>query len=126
MRDLGALGEPDWLVVAYFAAFCCVASGITLLPAGWHALPSQAWIALLAIGVTGALGQLTMTRAYTQGHPLLAACLMYTTVVFSALLEWWLWRNELDLWAWGGILLVVISGILSVQASATEAPETQR
>jgi S-adenosylmethionine uptake transporter len=75
--------------------------------AGWHTL----W--LLPMGLLASLGQLCMTRAYSQGATLLVANLQYSGIIYAALFGW-LWFDETIPWlAWTGMAVIVASGVAS-------------
>jgi S-adenosylmethionine uptake transporter len=82
---LGRVGEPEARTVLYFSVGAAVAGAIGMLFMGTSAWvwPQALW--LLPIGVLAALGQLCMTRAYSQGATLVVANLQYSGIVFAAL-----------------------------------------
>ena len=77
---------------------------------------------LLGIGITGTLGQLTMTRAYGQGKAMVSAALSYSGIVFSSLLGIAVWGDVLPWLSWAGIALIVGAGIIAVQFSPAAKP----
>lgn len=56
-----------------------------------------------------------MTPAYRKGNPLLASNLSYLTVVLASLFGILLWHEHLAPRSWTGIVLLVLSGMLSAQ-----------
>jgi S-adenosylmethionine uptake transporter len=118
VRDLGRLGEPEYRVVFYFSATCVVAGLLTaLLSPGttgaptWHAHSGKGIALLLTIGVTAAVAQIAMTRAYHLGKTLVTANLQYTGIIFSTMWGILIWNDTLSWPAWTGILVVLGSGI---------------
>jgi len=111
VASLGRLGEPETRTVFYFSLGATLAGGVGMLITGVHAWtwPAAAW--LLPIGVLAALGQLTMTRAYTRGIPMMAANLQYSGIVFASLYGLLLFHAQIPLIGWVGMTLIVISGI---------------
>ena len=73
----------------------------------------QAYAALVGIGLSGLFGQLAMTRAFGLGSALLSAVLQYSTIIFAAGLGMLLWSDIPDAIAWGGMVLIIVSGLLS-------------
>lgn len=114
IAQLGRMGEPDWRTVFYFSLTCTVLSGLWMLLHSRHALTWQDLMLLLALGACATLAQLAMTRAYRKGNPLIASSLSYTTVVLASLLGIVFWDEQLSLWSWIGIALIVLSGVVSV------------
>lgn len=124
VRNLGRLGEPEWRIVFYFALVSTLGGAVWMASAGF-AVPGAADLPLLlAMGATGTLGQLAMTRAYRVGNTLAVGALAYSTVGFAALYGVLIFGDQLPLEAWLGMLLIVIAGIVGVWASRTvAAPE---
>jgi len=126
ITQLGRMGEPNWRTVFYFSLTCTVLSGGWMLlhdfrPLHWDDLPL-----LLALGTSATLAQLAMTRAYSNGNPLVAGSLSYTTVVLASLVGILFWDEQLSPVSWLGIGLIIISGVVSVQRTAEvrEPPPT--
>ena len=71
--------------------------------------PQALW--LLPIGVLAALGQLCMTRAYSQGATLVVANLQYSGIVFAALFGVVLFGDRIPAIGWAGMALIIASGI---------------
>jgi S-adenosylmethionine uptake transporter len=108
---LGRLGEPETRTVFYFSLGATVTGGMCLLFTGVHdwTWPEALW--LLPIGILAALGQLCMTRAYTNGATLLVANLQYSGIVFSALFGLFLFDDDIATLGWLGIGLIIVCGI---------------
>ncbi len=113
VKQLGNLGETEWLVVFYFTLISTLITGVglmfmTLNPVTWPGL----WL-LLGIGVTATLAQLAMTRAYHKGVKLVVTSLGYSTVLFASLWGILLWNELLSPIAWLGMGLIILGGSLS-------------
>jgi S-adenosylmethionine uptake transporter len=117
VRKLGQMGEPEYRVVFYFSlTTALVGLGGTVLGDGpqgavfqSHTLYSGAL--LLAIGATGLLAQMAMTRAYRVGKVLVVANLQYTGIVFSSLWGLALWNDTFTWYVWLGIGVILASGV---------------
>lgn len=110
---LGRLGEPESRTVFYFSLGTTVVGAVAILFTGASAWtwPNALW--LLPIGVLAALGQLSMTMAYTKGSTLVVANLQYSGIVFAALYGLFLFGDQIPLMGWAGMLLIILSGIAS-------------
>lgn len=120
---LGKLGEPESRTVFYFAVGSAVAGGLAMFFTGvspW--VWKDAWW-LLALGVLASLGQLCMTRAYSQGATLVVANLQYSGIVFGALYSLLLFGEHLPLAGWAGMGLIVASGIGATVLRSRAAPD---
>ncbi len=105
------MGEPEARTVLYFSVGATVAGAVGMLFMGaspW-VWPQALW--LLPIGVLAALGQLCMTRAYSQGATLVVANLQYSGIVFAALFGLLLFGDQIPLIGWAGMALIIASGI---------------
>ena len=114
LRSLGRAGEAEWRTVLIFSAIVVASSLVGLLMVPWGASDWVGWSALLAIGASGLVGQLAMTRAFGQGSALLNAALQYTTIIFAALIGLGFWNESLDAIAVAGIVCVISAGLLSM------------
>lgn len=120
VRHLGELGEPEYRVVFYFcltgtigAAAVCVLNAY--LPGSdgviWHAHDLKGFGLLMVIGVTAAVGQMAMTRAYHVGRTLVVANLQYSGIVFSTIWGMLIWSDALGWSGWAGIAIIIASGV---------------
>ncbi|MBS0450318.1 MAG: DMT family transporter [Proteobacteria bacterium] len=126
---LSRIGEPETRTVFYFALGSMVAGGVATLMTGispwdWR---HSAW--LIPVGVLAALGQLCMTRAYatakTPAATLMVANLQYSGIVFAAIYSLIIFNDHLDAMGWGGMALIVASGIAATvlrQRAVPRAP----
>jgi drug/metabolite transporter (DMT)-like permease len=117
VKQLGMSGEPDWRTVFYFTLVCSIASGCLMLntqitPLQWQDLPL-----LLGLGVSATISQLALTRAYRTGRTLTVASLAYSTIVFATLIGVFWWGEHLSWVEYLGILLIMLSGIVSSRTS---------
>ncbi len=120
---LSQLGEPALRTVFYFALGSALAGGAGmaftgLSPWDWgHAL----W--LLPMAALASLGQLCMTRAYSQGATLVVANLQYSGIVFGALFGVLLFGDRISLIGWAGMALIVASGIAATALRERTIPQ---
>jgi drug/metabolite transporter (DMT)-like permease len=124
VRTLGRLGEPDWRVVFWFgvvASVLCAAwqlASSTFHPVRWD----NAWI-LVAMGACGTAAQLAMTRAYRTGNTLVVGAFSYSTIVFATAATIVLWDDRLTAMEWGGMAVIVASGIVAMRVEKKEQVE---
>ncbi|MEY4363803.1 MAG: hypothetical protein RLZZ24_1155 [Pseudomonadota bacterium] len=119
---LGRVGEPDTRIVFYFAVGGMVAGlfGMALTgvsPWDWN---EAVW--LLPVGVFASLGQLCLTRAFSQGATLVVANLQYSGIVFAALYGVWLFDEDLPFIGWAGMALIIASGMVATLLRTKAAP----
>ena len=87
-----------------------------------HPLNSVHALWLLPIGILAALGQLSMTRAYTRGATMVVANLQYSGIVFAALFGLFLFGDQIPLIGWLGMGLIIVSGITATALRARAMP----
>lgn len=124
VRTLGRLGEPDWRVVFWFGAIA------TVVCAGWqgatstfHAITAANWWMLAGVGVCGTAAQLAMTRAYRTGNTPVVGALSYSAIVFATAFTYIIWNDRLEVLEWGGIAVIIASGILAMRVEKKEQVE---
>jgi drug/metabolite transporter (DMT)-like permease len=129
---LSRIGEPELRTVFYFAVGSAVAGAFATTATGFSGGGSWTWphaLWLLPIGLLAALGQLCMTRAYatakTQAGTLVVANLQYSGIVFAAFYSVVLFDDRIDAAGWGGMALIIASGIAATvlrQRAVPKAP----
>ena len=113
VKALAEVGEPEERTVFWFAIGTVVAGILAVAIDGWSAWAGWHTLLLLPIGLLASLGQLCMTRAYSQGATLLVANLQYSGIIYAALFGW-LWFGETIPWlGWVGMAIIVASGVIS-------------
>jgi S-adenosylmethionine uptake transporter len=124
---LGKIGEPEARTVFYFAVGSAAAGGLGMVLTGmtpWHSVTWQAASCLIPIGILASLGQWCMTRAYSRGSTLLVANLQYSGIVFAAFYSLVLFGDHISLLGWGGMALIVVSGLAATVLRTRTLPDT--
>lgn len=118
VRKLGRMGEPEYRVVFYFSATGAVAGLLGVLAGPtladgvqWHPHSTKGALLLVTIGITAAVAQMAMTRAYRLGKALFTANLQYTGIVFSSIWGILIWNDVLGWSGWLGIAVILASGL---------------
>ena len=122
VMTLGKLGEPESRTVFYFALGSAVAGGLGMLAADVSSLNSAEALWLLPMGLLASLGQLCMTRAYSQGATLVVANLQYTGIVFGVIYSVLLFGEHIPPAGWAGMALIVASGIAATALRSRADP----
>lgn len=125
VKQLGNVNEPDWRTVFYFTLISSIGAGVWMLlehftPLIWQDLPL-----LLGLGISATIAQLAMTRAYRTGNTLTVASLAYVTVVLASLFGVLLWQEHLSRSEWLAIGLIILSGIISINATNNSTQTTK-
>jgi S-adenosylmethionine uptake transporter len=108
---LARTGEPDARTVFYFSLGAAFTGLLGM--AIWGASP-WTWdgaIWLLPIGLLAMGGQLCMTRSYASGATLVVANLQYFGIAFAGLYGLLVFGDNLSIYGWLGMGLIVGSGV---------------
>jgi drug/metabolite transporter (DMT)-like permease len=125
VKQLGSVNEPDWRTVFYFTLVSSIGAGLWMLLEHFTAVTWQDLPLLLGLGVSATIAQLAMTRAYRTGNTLTVASLAYVTVVLASLFGVLLWQEQLSASEWLAIGLIILSGIISINATNNSAQTTK-
>jgi drug/metabolite transporter (DMT)-like permease len=97
---------------------------IGALPLAWpNWVPIQMahWPILLALAVTGFLGQLALTKAFSIGKASIVAPFEYTALAWGVAIDWALWDTLPDSYTLLGAAIIIGSGIYLVRREAVHA-----
>lgn len=102
--------ETAHMIVFYFSLISTV---ITAIPAfiQWQPIIASDWLALLGLGISAALGQMLMTRAFMLAPPSRIGAWSYTQVVFAFAFGWLLWREPIHPLSLLGAGLIILAGL---------------
>ena len=121
---LAKVGEPETRVVFYFSLGAALAGGVGTAVVGLSHFDWLGALWLLPVGILALLGQICMTKAYASGATLLVANLQYTGIVVASLYSVWIFDDYLPPSSWGGMALIVVSGIAATALRARSLPAT--
>lgn len=82
-----------------------------LAASGWVPIQRSDFLLIAGVGVTGALGQYTITEAFRRGEASLIAPLEYTALAWSLSLDFAVWGVLPDAMTWAGAAMIVASGL---------------
>lgn len=116
LRELGQLGEPAWRTVFYMSLVGTIVSAVLTSFWGWHDVSQEAWFYVLGISTLALIGQMALTEAYAIGRKETISVLSYITVVVASFWSYWYFGEILVGVQYGGIWLIVISGMISALA----------
>lgn len=104
--------ETSNSIVLYFTL---ISSVITAIPAAldWKPVTSDHIPALLGLGLTAAIGQLLMTKAFMLAPVGRIGFWGYTQVVFAFVLGFLIWQEPIHPLSIGGAVCIVFAGLIS-------------
>lgn len=107
-------GEPELRVIFYFSLVGTLVGVLMATTVGFSALDAGTFLCVCAIGLFGSLAQISMTRAYGSGNPVIVSILSYSTIIFSTLLGYLIFDESLSYIAAAGMALIILSGALAI------------
>jgi drug/metabolite transporter (DMT)-like permease len=94
--------------------FMGVGGGLLAWP-GWKPVAMDHAALLLALAVTGFLGQLTINEAFRSGQASAVAPFEYTALAWGVGLDWLIWQTLPGAHTWLGAAIIVGSGLYLVR-----------
>lgn len=109
---LRRLGERDATVTIafWFVAVVCVGSAFAAWPV-WKPVAPGHWPQILAIGVTGACGQVLLTAAFRRASAAVVAPFDYTHMLWAVVYGLAFWGYLPGWRVWAGSAIIVASGL---------------
>ncbi len=105
VRKLGIIGENGKMTVLIFSAFSCVVTAPYLI-FNYNYMTLKQWIFLLLAGVCAAMGQFTITAAYTYAPSREISVYDYSQVVFAAIVGFALFGELPDILSFIGYIII--------------------
>lgn len=94
--------------------FMSLGGGLLAAP-GWVPLSLDHAALLLALAITGFLGQLTINEAFRHGQASAVAPFEYTALAWGVGLDWLVWQTLPEAHTWLGAAIIVGSGLYLVR-----------
>ena len=108
-------------MVVWFLAIMAVGAGALAWPA-WVPMDwaAHGWL-VAGLGLSGALGQVALTRAFQLGQASVIAPLEYTGLIWVIGWDVMLWNVLPDRWTWAGAAIIVASGLYLLHRERVQA-----
>ena len=110
IRRMGAAGESNIAIVAWFGIGSLLLSAVLVIPY-WVMPDWGGLLGMLAIGLITSAAQVLMTEGYRMGETTLVAPFEYGAIVYSTLLGAVLWGEVPDPIGFVGIGVIVAAGL---------------
>jgi drug/metabolite transporter (DMT)-like permease len=115
--------EGTQTTVLWFTLFSILMTGL-LLPWFGQAHDGPTWLLLVAIGLTGGIGQLGLTASLRFAPISTLAPIDYLQLLFAVLFGWLLFGSQPALTTWAGAALIIAS-VLSTFRRKPRVQETE-
>jgi len=105
--------EPTQRILFYYFLF----SSVMILPfavVSWTTVEPVAWIYMIAIGLCLLGTQVAIVLAYQKASAVKLGPLIYSVIVFTALINWLIWGQAPTLLEVLGMALVIAGGLVAV------------
>lgn len=112
LRQIGRT-ESTPTIVLWFTTSAMVATGV-LLPFFGESHDATQWAILVAIGLTGGLGQLLMTGSLRFAPVPVVVPFDYSSLLLAVLLGWLLWDTHPPATTWAGAAVIIASGLYTI------------
>jgi drug/metabolite transporter (DMT)-like permease len=112
VRTLGR-GNSSMSMVFWYLLLVSMGSGI-LAVGHWRPVLAADWGWLVGIGVTGALGQMWLTEAFSRAPPSVVGPFEYTSILWAFAIDWIFWSAVPSLSLILGACIVIASGIVVI------------
>ena len=89
----------------------------------WVPVRSEHWLVVAGVGLTGALGQYTITEAFVRGEASVLAPLEYTALLWGLAFDALLWHVLPGSSTWIGAAIIVGCGIYLIRAERSQAAQ---
>ena len=119
VRILGRTDSGDNMILWLMLMMSVGASA--LAAPGWLAIRASDVMLLLAMAVTGFIGQIAITEAFNKGEASKIAPLEYTALAWGVLLDWLLWQSLPDRYTLIGAAIIIASGVYLIRSEHQHA-----
>ena len=116
MKDLTRTEPADRIVVYFFIIGTLVLIGPAIYVWRWPTPQQWGWLVLL--GLFGASGQTSLTRAYAAGEVTIIAPLDFTRVIIADIIGFVLFKELPDMWSFVGTAVIIASCVYIVRREA--------
>jgi len=87
----------------------------------WKPLQREHWHILLALAITGSIGQYAITEAFRRGQAAVIAPFEYSALAWGVAIDWLLWQTLPDGYTLLGAGIIIASGVYLVRREAVHA-----
>ncbi|HEY5265152.1 MAG TPA: DMT family transporter [Steroidobacteraceae bacterium] len=106
-------GNTNLSMVFWYLLLVGIGCGV-LAVGDWRPILSGDWVWLIAIGVSGALGQMWLTNAFRHAPPSVVGPFEYTSILWAFAIDWIFWSATPSAGLVIGAGIVITSGIFVI------------
>ncbi|MFY9920362.1 MAG: DMT family transporter [Mycobacterium sp.] len=120
VRWLGATEPTTRILFYYFGISTVLCTPFAMID--WRPFGLRGSIYLVGVALTLLVGQALIVLAYRYASAVKVGPFVYTVIVFTALIDWFLWNRAPTLLVVFGMALVIGGGIIAIRKKS-EAPQ---
>lgn len=109
------------IAILFWSTLIVMAAGALTAPFGWTAVSATGAAWFVVAGVFNATAHFLMIEALRLGEAAVISPMRYTSLIWAALLGWFVWGDFPDAWAVAGSAVIVASGICMIRAETRKA-----
>lgn len=113
--------DSDITILFYYLALSIPFAIIPLI-FNWKMPDEFEWMMMAVIGICGLIYQMMLTRAYQHTKAFKVSSILYSTVIFAALFDWWLGDFSIDYLGGMGIVCILVGTFITVSQKQTPFP----
>lgn len=114
VRWLGATEPITRVLFYYFLLSTVLALPLAILD--WQPFPARAWGPMIALGFAQLASQVLIVLAYRYASAERVGPIIYSVIVFTALIDWMVWGHAPTVITYLGMALVIGGGLVAVRA----------
>lgn len=88
----------------------------------WQPVGERAWVYLIGVGLAQLFSQIFIVLAYHYASAVKMGPFVYTTIVFTALIDWIVWNHAPTLYVFLGMALVIGGGLVAIRGRSAAPP----
>jgi len=108
-RFMAGTETPESMVF-WFLAMLAIGCGLMAAP-GWQPVARSDWALLCGLGLSGAIGQFLIVKAFVLAPASVVAPFDYTALLWGAMFDWFIWSTRAPIATFVGAVLIVASGL---------------
>ena len=112
IRQIGRT-EGTLTTVLWFTAFSMIVTGL-FIPFYGEAHGTRQWLILIALGLSGGLGQLFLTSSLRFAPVSAVVPFDYVQLLWAVLFGWLLWDTRPPATTWAGAAVIIASGLYTI------------
>jgi drug/metabolite transporter (DMT)-like permease len=120
VRKLGATEPASRILFYYFGISTVLCLPFAIID--WRPFGLRGSVYLIGIAVTLLISQALIVLAYRHASAVKVGPFVYTVIVFTALIDWFLWNHAPTLGVVFGIALVIGGGIIAIRTKSAALP----